>query len=577
MRIRFFALVFLGCLAACSNETVLPPKPVVDTSTERTITQGTLIGFTHHAHPAHVWRSIPFAKPPIDDLRWRAPRPAENWQGIRQALSHAPWCTQIRRRIDDESSADAIPLGEIMGQEDCLYLNVYAPKMDEKEAETTRLPVMMWIHGGSNVWGRAEQYDPSALVAKENVIVVVIQYRLGPLGWFSHETLERSAEIPDDRSSNFAILDQIAALDWIKTNIARFGGDPGNITVFGESAGGHNTAALLASPRAKGKFQKVIIQSGIFTSVTTQEARQTHPRSANKIAEKLIDGAATAENLRSATAEALFDAYGPKGLVTEWSPPRIIEDGIAVPVGGLMNALSTTETFNAVPVITGVNKDEAKLFNVLDPELVGIWLWRIPYAYDQDFYDALSEYESRMWRVSAVDKPANTLLAAGHEQVYAYRFDWDESGTVWGADFSKLFGAAHALEIPFVMGQFRFLGKADKWVFTEENEKERLELSAGMMAYWAEFARSGSPGNGGQANLPDWTSWSTQPDQQNIMVFDSKSSGGARMIKDHESAKRVADALFSDPRISSQEETCKVYKDALFWDAELAEYNDRNC
>ncbi|MEM7214608.1 MAG: carboxylesterase family protein [Pseudomonadota bacterium] len=577
MKLRLLTLALIFALAACSNKPSQPPAPVTDQLTERTIEQGSLIGFLHHDNPVHVWRSVPFARAPVGNLRWRAPRAAEGWEGMREALDHAPWCIQIRRRLDDGSSADAIPLGNVMGQEDCLYLNIYAPKMDADTANNSDLPVMMWIHGGANVWGRAEQYDPAALVAKENVIVVVVQYRLGPFGWFSNDAIEGSAEIPEDRSTNFAILDQVAALDWLKDNIGAFGGDPTNITLFGESAGGHNIAALLTSPKAKGKFHKAIVQSGLFTSVPHEEARETHPRSGNRIARKLLGEAVNAEALRSLPANEFYEAYGSKDIVTNWSPPRIIEDGIVVPIGGISNALKSRDTFNAVPIITGTNRDETKLFNILNPELVGRWLWLIPYAYDQEFYDALAEYESRMWRVSSVDKPLKAMTEAGHDAVYAYRFDWDESGSVFGSDFADVFGAAHALEIPFVMGQYRFLGRADKWVFTEENEKERLQLSSHIMGYWAEFARTGRPGTGSSGNSPQWNSWSENPGEQNIMILDSKSSNGPRFTESREKTTKIAEELFSDPRLENKEETCLTYRKTLFWNAELAGLNAGRC
>lgn len=572
---RIVVLAFVVLLAACRQESSAPI--VVDPSSERVIEQGTLVGFKHPDNQAHVWRSIPYAAPPVDDLRWRAPRPAANWTGTREALDHAPWCAQIRRKIDDGSSADAVPLGDVMGQEDCLYLNIFAPEMSAEAAAEANLPVMMWIHGGSNVWGRAEQYDPSKLAADQNVIVAVVQYRLGLMGWFAHDAVQASAETPEDGSANFAILDQIAALDWLKKNARQFGGNPENITVFGESAGGHNIAALLASPKAKGKFQKAIIQSGLFKSLTLEEARKTHPRASETIAARVLGEDVTATRLRGATVADLFDALGDKGIVTSWAPPRIIEDGIVVPFGGIMNALKSRATYNAVPVITGTNRDETKLFNVINDELVGWWFYLAPYARDPELYNALAEYESRMWRVMAVDKPANAMVASGHDQVYAYRFDWDEAGSVFGADFSQLFGAAHALEIPFVMGQFRFLGDADKWVFTEENATERFELSSAMMRYWAEFARSGEPSNGGDGSLPQWPAWSGPQGDASLIVFDSASSDGLRIINREEKTEQIARELFADPRLETKEETCLVYRKTLFWNPRLSEFNDGRC
>ncbi|MEL7452750.1 MAG: carboxylesterase family protein, partial [Pseudomonadota bacterium] len=403
MRARFIGLAALSLIVACGERSVDLPAPVPDTATTRMLEQGALIGFSHQQNAAHVWRSIPYAAPPVGDLRWRAPRQAFGWEGTREALDHAPWCTQVRGRLDDGSNAAGVPLGSIMGQEDCLYLNIYAPKMDAEAAAATDLPVMMWIHGGSNVWGRAEQYDPSAFAAQENVVVAVMQYRLGPLGWFAHESLRQSAETENDESANFAILDQIAALDWLAGNIATFGGNPENITIFGESAGGHDVAALLSSPKAAGKFHKAIIQSGSFASASLEDAETGGPMAGQAIATKLLGEEVTAQALRTVPIADLYAAYGDNLDTEEWEPPRIIEDGIVLPEGDMLDAFASPDTFNAVPIMTGTNKDETKLFNILDDRLVRWRFGRIPRARNLNVYNAVAEYQSRMWRVSAVD------------------------------------------------------------------------------------------------------------------------------------------------------------------------------
>ncbi|MEM7660927.1 MAG: carboxylesterase family protein [Pseudomonadota bacterium] len=577
MRKNLIALAGLFIAAACGDRSVELPPPVADAASIRIIDQGMLVGFTHQENPAHVWMSIPYAAPPVDDLRWRAPRPADGWEETRQALTEAPWCPQVRGSLDDGSSADAIPLGEIMGQEDCLYVNIYAPIMSSATAETANLPVMMWIHGGSNVWGRAEQYDPSKLAAEENVVVAVIQYRLGPLGWFAHESLRDDAKTTDDRSANFAILDQIAALDWLSENVSHFGGDADNITIFGESAGGHDVVSLLGSPKAAGKFHKAIIQSGSFRSVSLEDAESGGERAGGPIARKLAGDTVTAEALRAVSVDELFRAYGENLDTEEWDPPRIIEDGIVIPEGGLRAAFDSPDTFNAVPIISGTNKDETKLFNLLQPELVRWRFGRIPRARNRNIYNAVAEYQSRMWRVSAVDEPLNSIVAGGHTDLYAYRFDWDEAGRAWGANFAELFGAAHGLEIPFVFGQFRFLGDADKWVFTDKNEPGRLALNDAMMAYWAEFARTGSPGTGGTDTLPDWSAWSTEADARNIILFDSPDAGGPRMIASQESAEGVAADLFADSRLTTTDATCRVYLATVYWNENLADHDAEGC
>lgn len=583
MKLRYFALagllivIAIGIAAFLGSGAEEYPAPKFAQETNRSVAQGQLVGYEHHANPVHVWKTIPFAAPPTGDLRWRAPRAPENWEGVREALDDAPWCVQMRRSLDDGSSADALPLGAIMGQEDCLYLNIYAPAMDAELAVQSKLPVMMWIHGGSNFWGRAEQYDPSALVAKENVIVAVIQYRLAPFGWFAHDAIENSAQIPNDKSPNFAILDQIAALDWLAENVGVFGGDASNITIFGESAGGHNVATLLASPLAAGKFHKAIIQSGSFNSVSLEEAKSGGPDAGEAIASKMLGDKVSAKALRSASVDDIYAAFGPKLYERNWQPPRIIEDDIVVPKTGLANAFQSTETFNAVPVITGTTRDESKLFLIGADELVEQRFGFLPRIREPQIYDALAEYQSRLWRVGAVDDPARLMQEAGHTDVYAYRFDWDEAGSFLGSDFSQLLGAAHAMEIPFVLGRFRMFGDADRWIFTDDNEKGRLQLSRAMMGYWAEFARTGQPGNGGEEGLPKWQPWSSDPAKANILLLDSNADGGINFVANQETLGGVAKALFSDKRLTSDEITCRVYRAAEPWNKGFAKHNKMGC
>lgn len=544
-------------LSACTGSE--PPGPVVDNATVRTVQTGDLVGYTDAETGAHAWRSVPFAAPPVGDLRWRAPRPAEAWTGLRESLDAAPWCLQLTTPLD----GSGVEPGLLVGQEDCLYLDVYAPPMDAAEVAEAKLPVMMWVHGGANVWGRADQYNGGALARRHNVIVIIVQYRLGPLGWFAHESLRETAENEADASANFATLDQIAALEWIKANAGAFGGDVGNVTIFGESAGGHNVAALLASPRAGGLFHRAIIQSGVVSSVSLEEAESTHAQSAQVIAERITgDRTADAESLRAIDPQTLFDAYDTDIML---DPPRIIEDGVVLPLGKMIDAFSDTATFNAVPVITGSNRDETKLFNLADPRLIKQAWGRFPKARDPVLYEGLAKYQSLMWRVSAVDGLAEAMRAAGHEEVYAYRFDWDEAGKVFVSDFSKLIGAGHAIEIPFVFGRFKFLGDADRVVYTKRNAPGRIELSDAMMSYWANFATTGAPGRGVAGDLPEWSAWTGGADAPTLIVFDSAADGGVRMEAGMETAETVAAALASDESLAEDGRNCLVHRATVMW------------
>ncbi|HBF90155.1 MAG TPA: carboxylesterase family protein, partial [Hyphomonas atlantica] len=228
----------------------------------RTIAQGEVVG-TSGAADTMAWYGIPFAAPPVGELRWRAPRPAEAWAGRYEAIKPDRECVQYDNLFD---GADAD--WTLTGSEDCLYLNVWAPS----DAGDQPLPVMVWIHGGANIGGSAGMYEMGHLAAQGDVIVVAINYRLAMLGWFAHPSLVATAETDLDRSMNFALLDQIAALEWVQENISAFGGDVENVTVFGQSAGAFNIAALMSSPLSDGLFHKAIMQSGGFQSAAYEDA-----------------------------------------------------------------------------------------------------------------------------------------------------------------------------------------------------------------------------------------------------------------------------------------------------------------
>ncbi|OYU69242.1 MAG: carboxylesterase [Alphaproteobacteria bacterium PA2] len=549
-------LTLSSAFAANGQAVEIPADP----ATARALHDGPVVGYVDAATGAQAWRAIPFARPPVGDLRWRAPRPAEAWSAPRISTKAAPWCPQQLSAMD---GVDRAKFGQIAGQEDCLYLDVYAPPMTTEAAASAKLPIMMWIHGGSNTWGRAEQYDGSALAARFKVVVVVVQYRLGALGWFAHPALREGGTLAEDASANFGTLDQIRALEWIQQNGAAFGGDTSRVTIFGESAGGQNVATLLTSPRAKGLFHRAVIQSGSFKSEPLDLAEGktgSSPVSGTTIAAKIVGSGqpVTAAALRSAPVSAIYDAY--KAETRDLDPFRIIADGIVVPAAGLDSVLDAPSQFNAVPVITGTNRDEMKLFNALNPKFVKYVAGKLPVARDPAFYEAASFYPSRMWRANAVDGPANRMAAGGHGPVWAYRFDWKEEGKVLVTDLGQLLGAGHSIEIPFVFGHFKLLGAFDSLAFNKDNAPGRIALSDTMMSYWVNFAATGAPGKGVDGKLPEWKTWTPSRDAPNLMVFDSPKAGGSRMITDHETPARIADDLLADKTLKSEDQRCQILK-----------------
>ena len=205
------------------------------------------------------YEDIPYAQPPIGELRWKAPRTLISSDLIKSKENN--FCIQRPSNLGGVYGE-----GFFVGNEDCLYLDIHAPKKIN-----TKLPVMFWIHGGGNTSGLKDLYDFSKMVAKHNVIVVRINFRLGPFGWFTHPAVQKFQD-GDDKTSNYGTLDIIKALEWVNNNISLFGGDPDNITIFGESAGGHNVLSLLVSKQARGMFNKAISMSGYTTSISLQDS-----------------------------------------------------------------------------------------------------------------------------------------------------------------------------------------------------------------------------------------------------------------------------------------------------------------
>lgn len=543
-------LAAASVISACS-ETAEPPR-VADPATARTVQEGDIVGFTDPATGAQVWLGLPYAAAPDGNLRWRATHWHDGWLGTREALDHNAPCPQLVSALNAEATG-AEP-GDLIGSEDCLIANIYAPP--GTGPDNANRPVMVWIHGGSNTWGSASQYDGAQLAVDQDVVVVVIQYRLGPLGFFAHPSIRDDAEIEQSRAANFALLDQIAALHWVQDNIDQFGGDADTVTIFGESAGGHNVASLMASDLAQGLFHRAIIQSGSFRSVALEEAQADPQYGAIQAAARFAGEAADAAAIRSADLQAIYDAftgdYGSLELHT------IIQDGVTIPETPLADAFASTDSFNAVPVITGTTRDEMKLFNAFDPELTSTLFGVIIRSRDADFYDRVANYQSRLWRALAVDEAATRMQAAGHGDVWAYRFDWDEAGSMFFMDFSHLLGAGHAVEIPFVFNHFEFFGRLDPAMFNARNADGRNALASSMGAYWAAFARTGDPASAGG---PQWTSWT---EGGRLMRFDSPADGGQEIITGVETVEGILDDLASDATLD-EVQRCMVYTRLTGW------------
>lgn len=568
-------LLGLGLLLSACAPAPEGPAPAPAEQTLRTLPEGEVIGFLD-TNGAQVWRGLPYAKAPTGPLRWRAPQAPEPWTGRRDALAFGAACPQIASPL---GGAPAALTGQLWGEEACLFLNVYAPS---HASAGSNLPVLFWIHGGGNSSGHAGFYNGVNLAEQEDVVVVTMNYRLGPLGWFHHPAL--GGESAEDRSGNYGTLDLIAALRWVQGRIAVFGGDPAKVTLFGESAGGTNISSLLVAPSARGLFRAAIEQSGGHGSVSLAEASHLvdDPEpgmagSSGEVALTLLaqgqdacdracakarlaetDPAALGAALRALSVADLFALYGQDLLGP--NNPAVLRDGAVLPETPFLELFSDPARSAPVPMIFGTNRDESKIFMAFDPSQVtrafGLPLW----PKDPERYDLMAEYSARAWKLRGVDEPARQRVAGGLP-VWTYRWDWDEQGRRFGLNVSQLLGAAHGLEIPFVFDHYDVGGQSGL-LYHEDNAAGRRALAAQIMGYWGSFARDLDPGTGGGRG-PRWAPFN---EAEGIGHLRLDTAPGPEMTPVAESLAALLADLAADPRLTSPEARCAVLTNAFRYD-----------
>ncbi|MFT5012696.1 MAG: para-nitrobenzyl esterase [Planctomycetaceae bacterium] len=565
--------------------------------------QGKVIGYLE-PNGSSAWLGVPFASPPIGNNRWRAPQPPESWDGQLEALRYASVCPQIGNGLSGSKQEE---IGNPVGDEDCLYLNIWRPT----GAKPGTLPVMLWIHGGGNSIGHggSPTYQGANLAETHNVVVVTINYRLGPMGWFTHPALRSELGSPADHSGNYGTLDIVRALEWAKSNINRFGGNADNVTVFGESAGGVNVLTMMASPLAAGLYHKAIVQSGGFFVSSMAEAENYsdaatpgHAFSSAEIVNLLLvrsgravdrgdarrqqDEMAAADIvdlLRSQSAGELLTLYsGSAGVMLD--APAVFGDGYVLSEGFKAAELFTdANNYNVTPVMLGTNRDEVKLFMMLSGEETKS-IFGIPYGLkDVDAYNRDARYGSDAWKAGGVDSIATALTNAQSEPVFAYRFDWDEEKSVFGFDLASVLGAGHGMEIGFIFGNFEGFGLD---IYGEEGKPYRDELSNSMMSYWAEFAYSGNPGTGRpgkgrpgedrSGSEVEWQSWDNTEGAKRLMVLDTTRDAGIRMTDELVTIVGLKAALVKDETFATLADKCTFYGRA-FGNTDDTEYQSLGC
>jgi para-nitrobenzyl esterase len=452
---------------------------------------GVVQGTATSTSGVRAFKGIPFAAPPVGDLRWKAPQPVTSWEGVRKADAFGARCMQGR------IFADMIFRDEM--SEDCLYLNVWTPARSERD----RLPVMVWIYGGGFQAGSAsEPRQDGEHLASKGVVLVNFNYRLGVFGFLSHPELTKESD--RDASGNYGLMDMIAALQWVKRNIAEFGGDPGNITIFGESAGSFAVSALMASPEAKGLFHRAIGESGAFFTAGGQTLAAQSLASTDAAGQKFATslGADSLAALRAKAADAVLDA----ALHAPMLGFRPNIDGYVLPKD--VYSIYAAHEQAPVPLLAGWNADEVRGGVVLaNPRPTAqSFTDRIRKDFGADADAVLKAYpatsDAEALESAAALASDNFIgyctwkwieMQAALARTAVYRFSFDRKIPV--APDTKMsgvpatsadIGARHAGEIEYVFGT---LDSVPNVTWQPDDRK----LSDEMMTYWTNFARSGDP------------------------------------------------------------------------------------
>ncbi|QKZ15747.1 carboxylesterase/lipase family protein [Spirosoma sp. KUDC1026] len=482
-------------LASLFVSAVLAFTAAPDPSAPVPVTGGRVSGTLNKAGDIRIYRGIPFAAPPVGALRWKAPQPVKPWSGVRKCDAFGPSPMQgTPAPFSMWSEEFLIPKAPI--SEDCLYLNVWTGA----KASTAKLPVVVWIYGGGFGSGGSAVpiYDGEA-TAQKGVIFVSINYRVGPFGFFAHPELTK--ESGHDASGNYGLLDQIAGLQWVKQNIAAFGGDPNNVTIAGQSAGSMSVNCLVASPLGKGLFNKAIAESGASFGRNYPSRQEAEENGLNVM--KALGASSLAELRAKPADEILKKAQALRGPII---------DGYVLPKS-VSNIFADGQQ-NRVALLTGWNEDEGLLngpiknaadFRQQAEQRYGNQAAKFLILYPASTDAEANQSQMNLARDQIFGMPNYTWANIQSEQgqpTYVYRFTRKVPAT---GEYVK-YGAFHTGEVPYAYGNLDFVNRP--W------ESVDRELASTMSTYWVNFIKTGNP-NG--SSLPKWLLYT--PKKKEIMVF----------------------------------------------------------
>jgi para-nitrobenzyl esterase len=539
------ALVCIAGLVGCGGESEPPTRRATSYGTVEGIDLSTTSG-------TYAWLGLPFAQAPVGARRWQAPAEPAKWDSVRQAQHFGHSCAQGGRYYSPAPNDAPYGLsvresyGKPVGDEDCLTLNIWRPAGDQ-----TQLPVIVFIHGGSNISGYSADpiYDGQVLARKANAVVVTINYRLGLFGWLDLSHIKTGDAQGD--SGNFGLLDQIQALKYVQGNIGGFGGDAGNVTVMGQSAGAVNVWALLSSPLTAGLMHKAIPLSGGISNATRTKAQtySTALLNAVIVADGKAINATGAQAWLATQTSAQIGSYFrnlPANQIVAamlanpqlGNAPACIEDGTVLPINAV--AAMAAGQYRKLPVLVGNTKDEGTSFSSAFAAFTGTGVpgfklsdydrFGLQFNFDPDApsaltpadfisvvylpvtatplgWNALAATGTNATFLSPLFPQLNALLVQQPGQVWYYRFDWNEEP----APFNTIYGATHALDLPFVFGNFG--SSAFSFAFSTANKPGRSALSEAMMQSVAAFARTGNPNHAGLGTT--WPNWPAK------LIFDA--------------------------------------------------------